>query len=420
MSLWNKVAESITFADIDSFCLQKHKEGPRLDYKADVPNDLQKLVSAFANTNGGLIILGVDSDPSTNEPIWPPLPKSRGLPEGKGIEERIVAICRDNILPPLVPHISPIVPNAHLPKHVLVVMRVDESPEAPHAVNEGRRIYERTGSLSHPIDFAHIDRIQHLLDRRQRVETNREASIQSAVNRTIHQLSGRQLHYVQPMGTYGPDNDAEYWMCVPLRWASVIPYYPWRDLCTPEKCYSLHRALQFSSMPSQIQRMPGGSFGIHQKMATGSRSGGRSSLSSKGHLFAIEWAHEALFQYQHAGGGPQKPKPEDFWISFDDAEEFVRGSLSAAATFFSRIDEIPGYLLASVGYLDVRYYRMYRRLRQGDNPMVGDPIRGQRFPEQQFRADLSLHVSEIISEPEHVVKKLLNQLAFGFDLPAIP
>jgi predicted HTH transcriptional regulator len=200
MSLWNKLPESIGFNDIDAFCLQKHKEGPLLDYKAEIPNELERLVSAFANTNGGLIVLGVAADPNTNEPIWPPPANSRGLPEARGIEERIVSICRDNIIPPILPQISPIIPNPHLPGHVLAVVRVDQSLQAPHAVNDGRRIYERTGSLTNPIDFAHIDRIQHLLARRQHIEADREVSIQRAIDRTIHQLSGRRLHFVQPTG----------------------------------------------------------------------------------------------------------------------------------------------------------------------------------------------------------------------------
>jgi hypothetical protein len=165
--------------------------------------------------------------------------------------------------------------------------------------------------------------------------------------------------------------------------------------------------------------MPGGSFAIHRNPAIELKPVGRSTLTSKGHVFAIEWADEALHHYQAESGAPQKLKPADFWISFDDAENFLRKTLQAAATFYGQI-ELPGYLLASIGYLDVRYYRMYRNQRPGDSVMISYPIRGQQFPDQQFRADVTMQAAEFVSAPDNVVRQLLDQLAFGFDLPPIP
>jgi len=67
MSLWYKQPEDITYQDIDAFCLQQHPEGMRLDYKLDVPTHLAKLVAAFANTLGGIIIFGVEADKTANK-----------------------------------------------------------------------------------------------------------------------------------------------------------------------------------------------------------------------------------------------------------------------------------------------------------------------------------------------------------------
>jgi hypothetical protein len=165
--------------------------------------------------------------------------------------------------------------------------------------------------------------------------------------------------------------------------------------------------------------MPGGSFGIHGNPGAGSKAG-RSSLTSKGHVFAIELADEALHLYQTAASGPQKSIPADFWIYFQDTEDFVRKTLRAAAMFYSHQTELPGYLLASIGYLDVRYYRMFREQFPGDNPRVNGRFRGQRFPDPQFRADVITQAGAFVSAPESVTRELLDQLAFGFDLPAIP
>src|SRR5438309_1718805 len=114
MSLWSKPVESITFEDVNNFLLQKHREGPRLDYKAGLPKKLlPKLVAAFANTNGGLIILGVEADKKTNLPFWPPnppRPELEVLANDDGIQERITSLCQDNIQPPVLPQVSPTIP----------------------------------------------------------------------------------------------------------------------------------------------------------------------------------------------------------------------------------------------------------------------------------------------------------------------
>jgi hypothetical protein len=76
--------------------------------------------------------IAVSTGKTTNKPVWPP---TRGMPKKHGIEERITAICRDRIYPPLRPQISAIIDNPHVAEIALAVLRVDESPEAPHAVN---------------------------------------------------------------------------------------------------------------------------------------------------------------------------------------------------------------------------------------------------------------------------------------------
>ena len=103
MSLWHKPVELVTFDDIEAFCQLGYTEGPRLDYKAEIPNKLHKVVAAFANSLGGLIVLGIEADKATNKPAWPP----RGMKKAPGIEERITAICRDNIYPPVCPKSAP-------------------------------------------------------------------------------------------------------------------------------------------------------------------------------------------------------------------------------------------------------------------------------------------------------------------------
>jgi len=65
--LYSRLLYELSFADIDAFLQQQHGEGVTLDYKREMLPDrkghryeLCKDVSALANSQGGLIVSGVD------------------------------------------------------------------------------------------------------------------------------------------------------------------------------------------------------------------------------------------------------------------------------------------------------------------------------------------------------------------------
>jgi hypothetical protein len=387
MSLWYKEIDQITFDDVDAFCQLRQREGIRLDYKLDVPKDLEKLVASFANTLGGLILLGVDADRKTNEPVWPP---TKGMPTKNGIEEQIVAICRDNIYPPVRPQISSILDNRYLGGHVLVVVRVDESAEAPHAINNGRRVYERTGNQNRPIDLAQIDRIERLLGRRQKIEQQREFFVQSAIKRARSGLGHR----------------------LALRWASAMPVFPWRDLCDPQQCRDHHTnwqpreicvtQMQSTSVHWDIQRAPGGSFAVarsHSREIVAS-----SSITARGHLFAIERTLE--IEYKTAA-----PPPASGSIDRAATCEFAVKLFEQATSFYRREKvEKPGLILLSIGLLDVHGKRMVFR------PTSELKFWGAKeYPDEEFRAERVVHLQELLDDPQKVGGALFDQLAFAFD-----
>jgi predicted HTH transcriptional regulator len=190
MSIWQKPVDAITFNDVKAFCTStpRPREGPRLDFKVAIPKHLANLLSAYANTLGGMLVLGVETDKG-NEPKWPP----PGLADKPGISEQITQICNQAVAPPLSVSISPNLPNAQNPGTVVVVVRIDESPEAPHTVDAGRKIYERVGNVNDP-QPAHIDRIAHLITRRATIEASRERQIKEAIER-----ANRHLHNVRQM-----------------------------------------------------------------------------------------------------------------------------------------------------------------------------------------------------------------------------
>ena len=61
--MFTKLATDITFSDIEDFC-REFGEGIRVEYKRDfdIKKHIPKNVSAFANTQGGIFIIGAETD----------------------------------------------------------------------------------------------------------------------------------------------------------------------------------------------------------------------------------------------------------------------------------------------------------------------------------------------------------------------
>ena len=157
--MFTKLAADITFSDVEDFC-QEYDEGVRVEYKRQIQH-IPKIVSSFANTMGGIFIIGAATD-STNQVIFP----IQGIPKKRGIEEQIQQSALTSIYPAVVPEVIICdVPNTD---NVVVIVRVDESPQAPHAIQNSTRVYIRTGSITQPYELADIDRIQYMLKRRER------------------------------------------------------------------------------------------------------------------------------------------------------------------------------------------------------------------------------------------------------------
>lgn len=52
--------DKITFEEIENFCRQ-WAEGVRVEYKQEITH-IPKIVSSFANTQGGILLFGVEAD----------------------------------------------------------------------------------------------------------------------------------------------------------------------------------------------------------------------------------------------------------------------------------------------------------------------------------------------------------------------
>lgn len=167
MSLFRRPLESLQWMDVVEFCNQRETEGATLDYKEEIPKDIEKTVAAMANTLGGNIIVGVAEDDEA-KPVIP----AAGMKMRRGLVEQITSKCVDNIQPPVVPEAHLVLNDAG--DRAFLVLRIAQSREAPHAINNNTRIYIRTGRQNSQDELASLDQLLWLLDRRRQSEAFRE------------------------------------------------------------------------------------------------------------------------------------------------------------------------------------------------------------------------------------------------------
>jgi len=176
MNIFTKPITEVTYEDVISFCKQGIGEGPNLDYKRDFPpSGLEKTISAFANTSGGVILIGVEDEDS--KPRYP----FEGIDYKDKLEERVWNIIVDNIYPPVFPEIK--VCTSGNKAKAFVVIRVPQSNETPHAIYNHTQVYVRTGNRNKPEDLATVEQIEWLTNRRKKSEDFRESLYQRAEER---------------------------------------------------------------------------------------------------------------------------------------------------------------------------------------------------------------------------------------------
>ena len=166
MNILTKPITEINYDDVVSFCSQGIREGINLDYKQDFPpSGLEKTISAFGNTFGGTIVIGIQDEDSK-----PKLPY-KGIDYKEGLEERVWNIILDNVYPPIFPEV---VVCSSTDGKTFVVIRIPQSNETPHAIYNNKQVYVRTGNRNKPEDLATVEQIEWLINRRKKSEDMRE------------------------------------------------------------------------------------------------------------------------------------------------------------------------------------------------------------------------------------------------------
>lgn len=179
IDLFNADLDNITFPDIELFTgihlkgssrpeNERPPEGIRLDYKTDMPDDLGKTVTAFANTYGGIIILGVDESEYSpdGKKQKQNIPKAiPGIKKGGDIKSRITNMIVTTVYPRPYFSISRPVEIPDQPDRAVVVIRVEESWTTPHMSIKANKneIMIRVNDNNFP---ASLHEIESLFERR--------------------------------------------------------------------------------------------------------------------------------------------------------------------------------------------------------------------------------------------------------------
>jgi hypothetical protein len=211
MSIFVKPINEIEFEDVKAFCAEQIEENSRLEYKKafsskDEKKQIAKEISTFANTQGGIILVGVDE-----EDRKPKLP-IEGIVYVEGLNEKVTSIALKNIYPPVFPETKVCRFGNNLEKAVAVI-RVQESDETPHSVENTTGIYVRVDSQNEP-QRARYEEIEWLMNRRKKAVENREILLRRAEERFNNQPTKKNFKAFQ---------------CV-----SVIPVFPHAPLVALE------------------------------------------------------------------------------------------------------------------------------------------------------------------------------------------
>jgi hypothetical protein len=153
-----------------------------LEFKREAPkkDETLKKLSAFANTLGGLMVIGAEAPSKDGRLVGLP-----GIDPQANYSQTIVQWCSEGVSPPLEVNVSDSIPTPSNVSKVCYVVRVRESDIAPHFLNGRKGVYIRTGEFSSRFDaqLANENELRQLFQRREVVLRRRAELLQRARNR---------------------------------------------------------------------------------------------------------------------------------------------------------------------------------------------------------------------------------------------
>lgn len=181
---FSKPIDGITFDDVVEFLKKDVTESIVLDYKLNVPGGLHKVISGFANTFGGHIIIGVE-----DENDKPKLPFD-GIDMVNNFLQQIEQAAVDKVNPPVFVEVK--IAENQATKKVFAVIRIPASIATPHVV-DNNMIYVRTGQSKKPESIIDPQRLSWIHNHRERTEQLREELVSRAIDRMKNMLSDHDM-----------------------------------------------------------------------------------------------------------------------------------------------------------------------------------------------------------------------------------
>jgi predicted HTH transcriptional regulator len=144
MSIFSRSVAGVSTADLQQLLNDGAVENVRLEFKREAPtkDEILKKVSSFANTFGGLIVVGAEAENDGR------LRALRGIPIQPSYKQTIVQWCTSGAMPPITVEVSDPIPSPEGGTQVCYVIAVAESEQAPHFLNGRKGVYIRTDEFS--------------------------------------------------------------------------------------------------------------------------------------------------------------------------------------------------------------------------------------------------------------------------------
>lgn len=362
--MFNLSKDEITFEIVEAFC-HEWPEGVRVEYKQEIHRDIPKTVSSFANTQGGLLIIGVKENEPNNEESF----TIEGIPNTRDIEERIVQSAITGMNPPVMPEVK-IIPMPGT-ENIIVVVRVDESPHAPHAIQNSTRVYIRAGNITQPYEkpqLAEIDYIKYLL--------NRQQDTQSITQRIVEQIEVRTHKFCNPN--------------LPNMTVMIRPVFPYRPVISPPEIFELFQNR------GRAKRVVGGV----------------SCLLEPNSERNLELNEYGLVYYRSALR-PDEKRP----IYVHDFIEGIDGALDPAKKFYQACDylgniEVTAHLQKVYGQALSKDFGTGRYINLYNEPIC--------YNDKVLATTSNHYITRDIAEQEHqknIFEDLTMQLLWAFNIP---
>lgn len=221
----------VNYEDLAELLEQRAVENVRLEFKREAPkkDTMLKVLSAFANTFGGYLVVGATAASDDGR-----LTELNGIEPQRNYKQTIVQWCTEGVYPPLTVEVSDAIQVSASEDRFAYVIQVQESDVAPHFLNGRKGVWVRTDEFRHDWSQLAGERdLRYLFDRRK-----------EALDRRTFLIGRAHQRYVTSGGAIGGST--------PYIELAVVPRFPVRQIAEPGQV----RDLLLNTIPWRHSEFP--------------------------------------------------------------------------------------------------------------------------------------------------------------------